>query len=149
MKVIVLLIYRGLGEQLSSSRESLLIKGSIEWPIPQRLMLHGVHPSGMIIILSYLLQLQGPIDNTKEILTSHISLPTTSTTEKKGMHTKEIGSIIDHSSYEPIPKTTKIPQSTIQNILQRAEDLLASLNAIATAFVEGVARMVKSESNPC
>ena len=91
---------------------------------------------------------QGPIDNAKEILTSHISLPTTSTTEKKGMHTIEIESIIDNSLYEPIPKTTTIPQSTIQNILQKAEDLLASPNAITTAPVEGVARMVKNKSNP-
>ena len=57
---------------------------------------------------------QGPNDNTKEILTSHISLPTTSTTEKKRIHTKETASIIDHSLYKPIAKNTTIPQSTIQ-----------------------------------
>ena len=52
--------------------------------------------------------------------------------------------------YEPITKNITIPQSTIQNILKKAEDLLASPNAITAAPVEGVVgRMVKSKSNPC
>ena len=72
-----------------------------------------------------------------------------STTEKK-VYTKETMSVIDHSLYEPIIKNTAISQSTIQNILRKAEDLMASLNTITVAPVEGVVgRMVKSKSNPC
>ena len=82
--------------------------------------------------------------------TSHMSQPMASTTEKKKVCTKEVTSMIDHSLYEPIMKNTAIPHSTIQNILRKAEDLLASPNAITVAPVEGVVgRMVKSRSNPC
>ena len=78
-----------------------------------------------------------------------MSQPMSSTTEKK-VYTKETMSVIDYSLYEPIMKNTAIPQSTIQNILQKAEDLLASPNANTVAPVEGVVgRMAKSKSNPC
>ena len=94
---------------------------------------------------------QEPNNNAKETRqTSHISLPTTSAGEKKKIHAKETKSIIDYYLYEPITKNTTISQSTIQNIFKKAEDLLASPNAITAAPVEGVVgRMVKSKSNPC
>ena len=75
--------------------------------------------------------LQEPDNNAKETrLTSHISLPTTSTTEREKLHS------IDHSLYEPVTKSTTVSQSIIQNILQKAEDLLASPNAITAAPVK-------------
>ena len=88
---------------------------------------------------------QEPDNNVKEIrLTSDIPLPNTSPIEREKFHT------IDHSLYVPITGNTTVSQSTIQNILQKAEDLLASPNAITAAPVEGMmTRMVKSKSNPC
>ena len=46
-----------------------------------------------------------------------------------------------------ISKYTAVPESTV-NIFKKAEELLADVHAITAAPLEGVARMVKSKSNP-
>lgn len=55
---------------------------------------------------------------------------------------------IDYALYSQITEHSGIPQATINSILQKAEELISNSNAITTAPVEGVARMVKSTSHP-
>ena len=47
-----------------------------------------------------------------------------------------------------IAKDTTFPETTIWNILEKAEELLADSTAITAAPLQGEARMVKSKSNP-
>ena len=54
---------------------------------------------------------------------------------------------IDYALYNQIAENSPIPQATIHSILQKAEELINSFNAITTAPVKGVARMVKSISS--
>ena len=51
--------------------------------------------------------------------------------------------IIDYTLYSRIAENSMIPQTIIHSILQKAEELVSSSNAITTAPVEGVVRMVK------
>lgn len=56
---------------------------------------------------------------------------------------------IDQAMYAQVTKCTAVPASTMNGILHWAEELLSTTNAITTAPVDGIARMVKSKSNPC
>ena len=54
-----------------------------------------------------------------------------------------------HEEYQDVLyKCTNIPKSTLENILEKATEILRDKNAITCAPVEGIARMVKSKSNP-
>ena len=141
MKFPVLHIYRGLGLQLLSTWESLLIKNEIKSAAVNITSLCSSQTNDAESTSTTAAESQEPDNNVKEIrLTSDISLPNTSPIEREKFHT------IDHSLYVPVTKNTTVSQSTIQNILQKAEDLLASPNAITAAPVEGMmARMVKSQ----
>ena len=55
---------------------------------------------------------------------------------------------IDQSLYAQLPKSTALPENTMNDILSREEELVTADNAITSAKVEGTARMVKIKSNP-
>ena len=51
---------------------------------------------------------------------------------------------IDQSLYAQLPKSTELPENTVNSILSRAEELVTADNAITSAPVEETARMVKA-----
>ena len=81
--------------------------------------------------------LLGDSNPNKIVSNSHLSTSDISVTQN-----------IDYALYNQIAENSAIPQATIHSILQKAEELISSSNAITTAPVEGVARMVKSTSHP-
>ena len=68
--------------------------------------------------------------------------------EKSSCTEGEALTSIDWPLYAKLPKCTAVPESTLNGILRRAEELVATTNTITTAPVDGTARMVKSKSNP-
>ena len=49
---------------------------------------------------------------------------------------------------EAIQKCTNIPKTTLEHILKKAKHILSDENAVTTAPIKGIARMVKSRSHP-
>ena len=49
---------------------------------------------------------------------------------------------------EAIQKCTNIPKTTLEHILKKAKHILSNENAVTTAPIKGIARMVKSRSHP-
>ena len=49
---------------------------------------------------------------------------------------------------EAIHKCTNIPKTTLEHILKKAKHILSDENAVTTAPIKGIARMLKSKSHP-
>lgn len=78
-----------------------------------------------------------------------VSVKDDNTKKQRSLSSTSVPSSIAHSLYTQIAMNCAIPQATLNNILQKAEELISSSNTITTAPVEGVARMVRSKSHPC
>ena len=81
-------------------------------------------------------------------LTLEASVPSSSSEESHCIEV-DIPTSIIQALYTWVAKCTAVPESTMNGTLQGAGEILSTTNAITTAPIDSLARIVQSKSNPC